>query len=467
MKREEKKSSVISVKRGSAVVKIYTTPCRGKKRYTISYWLDGTRKRQTFDNLDRAKTEAATAATQMTSGDLDVLELTSADRAAYLRAQQLLAPSGCSIELAASQFAEAVKRLGATPLLSAVDFYLSKNADVVTGRTVPEVVAEFLAAKEQDGLSARYLKTLRYELGQFQAEFGGPITSVRGTDLDAWLRGSGWAPRTRNNLRNSVQMLFNFAMGKRYLRKDHDELDSVAVVNDRDGEIEVFTPVELEEVLRCAGEPMIPFLTLGAFAGIRHAEIQRLEWQDVRFEDGIIEIGASKAKTASRRLVPILPNLKEWLLKHRQSSGLVVEHRNVAFELHTIAKRANQLRRSVWATANGVADEELKQAEEQARDESSARKRISKLRSQKGAVPPGAETAEVEGWAPFAWKHNALRHSFISYRVAETQNVAQVALEAGNSPQMIFKHYRELVRPAEAKAWFAILPGETTETLAS
>jgi integrase len=64
---------------------------------------------------------------------------------------------------------------------------------------------------------------------------------------------------------------------------------------------------------------MIPFLTLGAFAGVRHAEIQRLEWKDIRFDDGSIEIRASKAKTASRRLVPILPNLKEWLLKYRQA----------------------------------------------------------------------------------------------------------------------------------------------------
>jgi hypothetical protein len=71
---------------------------------------------------------------------------------------------------------------------------------------------------------------------------------------------------------------------------------------------------------------------------------------------------------------------------------------------------------------------------------------------------PGAETAQDEGWSPFLWKHNALRHSFISYRVAQTQSVAQVALEAGNSPSMIFKHYRELVQPKEAKAWFAIAP---------
>ena len=65
---------------------------------------------------------------------------------------------------------------------------------------------------------------------------------------------------------------------------------------------------------------------------------------------------------------------------------------------------------------------------------------------------------EQDATASFVWKHNALRHSFISYRVAQTQNVAQVALEAGNSAGMIFKHYNELVQPDSAKAWFAIVP---------
>jgi hypothetical protein len=74
------------------------------------------------------------------------------------------------------------------------------------------------------------------------------------------------------------------------------------------------------------------------------------------------------------------------------------------------------------------------------------------------AVPPGAETAEIEGWEPFAWKHNALRHSYISYRLAAVPNTAQVALEAGNSPQMIFGHYRELVRAMDAEKWFAVTP---------
>jgi hypothetical protein len=105
---------------------------------------------------------------------------------------------------------------------------------------------------------------------------------------------------------------------------------------------------------------------------------------------------------------------------------------------------------------NGINAEALKAAEK------AATVRLAKLtrnqRRSRGTVMPGAETAAEEGWQPFLWKHNALRHSFISYRVADIQNVAQVALEAGNSPQMIFQHYRELVRPAEAKAWFAIVP---------
>jgi len=43
--------------------------------------------------------------------------------------------------------------------------------------------------------------------------------------------------------------------------------------------------------------------------------------------------------------------------------------------------------------------------------------------------------------------------------VAQTQNVAQVALEAGNSPRVVFSNYRELVRPADAAKWFGIAPG--------
>jgi hypothetical protein len=35
-----------------------------------------------------------------------------------------------------------------------------------------------------------------------------------------------------------------------------------------------------------------------------------------------------------------------------------------------------------------------------------------------------------------------------------------VALEAGNSPSIIFKHYRELTTEGQAEKWFSIMPKE-------
>jgi hypothetical protein len=58
------------------------------------------------------------------------------------------------------------------------------------------------------------------------------------------------------------------------------------------------------------------------------------------------------------------------------------------------------------------------------------------------------------------WPRNVLRHSFISYRIAIVKSADQVALEAGNSPSIIFKNYRELTTEQEAEKWFGILPKE-------
>jgi hypothetical protein len=61
--------------------------------------------------------------------------------------------------------------------------------------------------------------------------------------------------------------------------------------------------------------------------------------------------------------------------------------------------------------------------------------------------------------------HNALRHSLISNRFTTIQNVQQVALEAGNTPEMFLQHYVELVTAKSAAAWFAITP-ETAKAYA-
>jgi hypothetical protein len=64
--------------------------------------------------------------------------------------------------------------------------------------------------------------------------------------------------------------------------------------------------------------------------------------------------------------------------------------------------------------------------------------------------------------AEFKLPENCFRHSFISHRVAQTGNVAETSLEAGNSPKVIFRHYRELFTKQEGKAWFCIRPSTTS-----
>ena len=45
----------------------------------------------------------------------------------------------------------------------------------------------------------------------------------------------------------------------------------------------------------------VPYWVIGAFAGLRSAELERLEWKDIRFERSLIELGTAKAKTRARR----------------------------------------------------------------------------------------------------------------------------------------------------------------------
>ncbi len=58
------------------------------------------------------------------------------------------------------------------------------------------------------------------------------------------------------------------------------------------------------------------------------------------------------------------------------------------------------------------------------------------------------------------WPQNALRHSYGSYRLAQCHDAARVSLEMGNSPQIVFAHYRELVKPRDAERFWALAPGQ-------
>lgn len=207
-------------------------------------------------------------------------------------------------------------------------------------------------------------------------------------------------PRRRNFVLTLFRMLVKFAQQRKYLG-EYTQLDSIPLAK-TPGEIQIFTPEEMRKLLAATREYRL-YLAVAAFSGIRQAELLRLRWSNVGPE--YITVPAMSAKTAARRLVPIAPNLQEWFATRQFREGPLFRHPR------------GTLIAALWRIGQAIG----------------------------------------------GWRQNALRHSWCSYRLAQTQDAAKVALEAGNSPKMIFQHYRELVTPAQATEWFEICPQSVTK----
>jgi integrase len=349
--------------------------------------------------LSDAKEAAHEIATKIAQGRANAKELNGRDLESYNAAMNLLRPHGLPLHSVVEEYLAARERLDGESLLSAAKEYARRHRH--SDKPVQEVVDELLAAKKRDGLSLRYIQSLRGHLKNgFAQAFHTNIGSIPAGMIEEWLAGLSIGPRARNNIRMSIVTLFQYARAHGYLPKDQrTEAEHVARAKDRGGEIEILKPKELASLLASADAEAALYLSLGAFTSLRSAELIRLEWQDVNFDRGHIIVGKEKSKTATRRLVPIHPNLMQWLAPYRGFSGRV-------FTSEHAVDRTIQFAKSI-----------LKK-----------------------------------------WPNNALRHSYATYRLADTQDAARVALEMGNSPKMLFTNYRELVDEHDAKAWFAIAP---------
>ena len=328
-----------------------------------------------------------------------VTDLKPHERDNYAKALQLLADSGIPLVAAIEDYTRARSLADGEPLSTVVGDYRRHFKPLTRRATLREVVDELLAARQQDGASRSYVSQLKTVLTRFADAFPGEILDLASSDVAAWLRGLDVSAGSRNSMLLCVKVLFSFARERNYLPAERmtaaEQIKKVKVKND---DVSVFTPKEMAKILHAAPPHLVPILAIGAFSGIRMAELNRLDWSAVDLERGHIELRAGQAKTASRRIIPISDNLRAWI------EPLPRKGKVVAMET---------LHREVTALARAM----------------------------------GVE-----------WPRNVLRHSFISYRIAKVKSADQVALEAGNSPSIIFRHYRELTTEQQADEWFGILP---------
>jgi integrase len=358
----------------------YTDSNRPHLRFVVNYRETGKRKRSFFETDAQAKSFAAFKNAELHRNGVEHSEFPT------------------SLRVMAQNAVEQLKPFGKT-ITDAVQHYVAFLKASEKSCTAVQLVRELLAAKEKDGASVRHVSDLRSRLNIFAGKFDGqPVATITSAEIDDWLRSLPVSPVTRNHYRRLILLAFNFAVDRGYAVSNPAE--KTAKAKERGGDIGILTVAQAARLLESAAPEVLPYIAIGLFAGLRRAEIERLDWSEIDFESGLIEVKAEKSKTAQRRFVTLQPNLREWLLPVRKHRGSITPE---DFNKQFVEARE----------AAGIKD----------------------------------------------WPDNALRHSFASYHLAHFKNAASTALDLGHHDSRItFAHYRELVKPKEAERFWKIMP---------
>lgn len=408
-KREWPKSVTV----GSVVVKVYEvshpTNASGKA-YVVSYRTPGGRKTGKFANPDAAMEEARLQAEKLAAGKIEAAEMTGGEHEELIAAREL---AGNTPLLAALREWREANRLSNGNILTAVRFY-SEHFKAETRRSIITKVAVelFMKAKEDEGVdtASSYAKVLPRLRDSELAEL--PIDSIGKDQLADWIASAFKTegadrvhPETFNTARRRCVTLWKWARDEGYLPKlvktAAEEIKTRVDKSKYHEPIGIMTVADWKAslaLIRDEHPALLATLVIGGFCGLRRSELMAQKWADIDHKRGILRVTKAKARTPARRLVPISAAAKKWLAICNQNSDTIGPS---------------------WASDHVR----------------------SHLRAAKIQCPD-----------------NAFRHSFISYRCAETGSVDRTAQEAGNSPKVVFSHYRELVTQREGKAWFSTAP---------
>jgi integrase len=300
----------------------------------------------------------------------------------------------------------------AVSLAEAMRFFVKNHAALQPAPGTPQILAELIADLRTAGREADYVAGLKRDLTPFAAAFP-DLAACGSREIEQWLAGLGKAARRRDNVRDAIVTLFRYARKREWLQDRRTAAEAVERIAEG-GDVATWTPREMKLLLEHVSDRWLPFVALGAFAGMRTSEIFRLEWSAIRWERKVIAVHRRVArKVRIARLMPMSENLLAWLSPWREAVGALYPN-----------KRTHGVGTS-WKTL------ELHKTGE-----------VERLREKTGLL----------------WKDNALRHSYGSYRLALTNDIGATALEMGTSAKMIRLHYHDPKEEADARAWFEISP---------
>ncbi|MBC8324519.1 MAG: tyrosine-type recombinase/integrase [Verrucomicrobia subdivision 3 bacterium] len=388
----------------SLTAKVYAKDARGY--YRAVWQCAGKQKGAQSKRLSVVKAKALAALKQIAKGQTN--QPTQHELNELRIAQTALQGTGVGLVDAINEYRQAKQSMPHGTLMEAAKAWTENHADIKP-ISFKDASAEFIRFRNN-----RVSERMAYEdaltMDRFCDAFAVDVLDLTKAAIEAFFDGQAkLRPKTRNHRRQTLAQFLAWCVTQDYLSPKHrlgEVLGREAVV---DPPPKILTPTQFEKLLNAAPTELLPIIALGGFTGARRSEILRLHWRHVWSVEGHIELEAHLTKTKQRRLIKMQPALNKWLQPWRHKNGAIWEGTAGQFD-HVFRKL--------------MADNNLH-------------------------------------------GKNLLRHSYASYRLAETQNAPRTALEMGHDVAKLFSSYRELVTPKSAKKWFSITPDEPANIIAA
>ncbi len=229
-----------------------------------------------------------------------------------------------------------------------------------------------------------------------------PLSYLDAPKIEAFLASRPFCPLVKKSVIGRVSTLFQFAKRRRLTKVNPCEEIEMPIIEWKAPTI--LTPPQVETLFRHCQKhwpERLAYLTLCTFAGLRPTEARQVSRSMINLDSGTIRIEAGISKVRQRRICMMHETARAWL----------------AHALPLARLEIVESTRKAWVSA------------------------FCKPLGFKGRFPA-----------------DCLRHSCASYLLAEKQDAPWVSMQLGNSPAILFRHYRELVTQEQTKAFWSILP---------
>jgi len=279
-------SAGIEITVGEHTAKVYEVTNRGRPAFQVSFYRAGKRQRLTFSKLAEAKSEARIALSKLASLDPEVQKLSTPDMEALILARRHLEGLAVPVHVATETFAAAVKILsngtqaGAGTVIEACRFYLKHGVQKITKVPLSVSTEEFIKSRRESDSCKDYENQCRVALRSLLVAL--PAGSMELPDtkvLKDWMVIRYPHAGTRNTNLRVLKTFARWLVVSKYAASN-PFLD-IPKWKSKAKPVVIYTPSELQALMAKVSKGVKTYIAIAAFAGLRRAEIFRIDWKEV------------------------------------------------------------------------------------------------------------------------------------------------------------------------------------------